>query len=123
MHFDTSLFCCLPLLTKWDGATNAHLAVPSGDMRAALAPGGGLRAARLSFHSLCPGATLSVPSKMPEHTRICEVSGTDPEELQEGQRGGSSTMLHFRPHAEQGGHFAVDKSPGTHQGSQQKHVI
>ena len=79
-------------------------------------PEGDLRAATLSFHSLCSGAPLSVPSKMPEHTRISEVSGADPEDLQGGERGGSSIVLHFRPHAEW-------SPPGTLLGSQQKHVI
>lgn len=76
------LFICLPLLPKWDGTTDANLAVSSGEVRVVPTPGGGLRAARLSFHSLCPGAALSFPSKMLEHTRISEFSGTDPEELQ-----------------------------------------
>lgn len=76
MHFFPSLylFFCCPLLLKWDGTTNDNLALPSGKVRAAT----------LSFHSFCPGAPLSVPSKMPESTCINEVSGTDPEELQGG---------------------------------------
>ena len=102
MHFSPSrcLFFCCPLLPKRHGATNTNLAVPSGEVRAAPTPEGDLRAATLSFHSLCSGAPLSVPSKMPEHTRISEVSGADPEDLQGGERGGSSIVLHFRPHAE-----------------------
>lgn len=96
MHFSLSLclfFCCL--LSKWDGATDATLALPSGRwvqpplLRET-------RAASLPFHSSVP----FVPSKMLEHTRIREVSGTDPEELQGDGRGSSRTIPHFRPHVE-----------------------